>query len=431
MSDSSLISLQHVSLEYPGEKPGTATTILDDINLEIAENDIIALLGPSGCGKSTLVRLIAGLLPATRGEVRFHGELVRGICPGVSMVFQNFALFPWLTVAANVRLPLQAADLADEEIDRRVEHTLKMVGLNGLETIFPRELSGGMKQRVGIARALAVNPEVLCMDEPFSALDVLTAELLRNELGRLCADPANPLRTMISVTHNIEEAVYLAKRIIVLSSHPGRIALDLANSLPYPRDPESPAFREVMEKIHGILTHQALPEPGVETRSALPNAPRPLVPLPDSTIGEILGLTSLCDEHPTHIFEMADDLRKDFDSMLKVVRAAKMLGLVSTIKDKVMMTPLGRRFQAVDQAECKKMLATQLRTLGAFQRLEKFLAARPARSATMAELLVEIAGWFPKESPETQARTLVRWGRYTQLLVYDSVTKIISLPPAS
>jgi NitT/TauT family transport system ATP-binding protein len=430
MSTEPLISLEHVGLEFPGEKGSPPAIILEDVNLSIAQNDIIALLGPSGCGKSTLVRLVAGLLAPTKGTVKFHGKPVQGVCPGVAMVFQNFALFPWLTVADNVRLPLEAMDLEDADVDERVKRTLLMVGLNGYENIYPRELSGGMKQRVGIARALAVNPEVLCMDEPFSALDVLTAESLRNEIGRLCADPANPLRTMISVTHNIEEAVYLAKRVIVLAAHPGRIALDVPNPLPYPRDTESPEFREIVEKIHDILTHHALPE----THSGLPAShamhAEPIAPLPEVTLGEIFGLLGLCDETPTDIFELADDLREEFDSMLKVVKAAELLGLVVTPNDKVMLTPLGKRVQTANATERRRLLAEQMRGIGLFQWLEGYLAAQPEHEASVDELRVEIGRLFSREAAERQTRVLLRWSNYSQLVGYDSPSNRLWLPKA-
>ena len=196
MNTQPFIALEKVWLEYPGEKGAAPMIVLEDINLRIAENDIVSLLGPSGCGKSTLIRLVAGLIKPTRGTISFRGKYIEGICPGVAMVFQNFALFPWLTVVGNVRLPLKQMELSEGEVANRVSRSLEMVGLNGYEDIYPRELSGGMKQRVGIARALAANPEVLCMDEPFSALDVLTAESLRNELGALVRRPWE------SVTHN-------------------------------------------------------------------------------------------------------------------------------------------------------------------------------------------------------------------------------------
>jgi len=430
MSIEPLISLEKVCLEFPGEKGAPPTVILDDINLTVAENDIIALLGPSGCGKSTLIRLVAGLLAPTHGVVKFHGKPVQGVCPGVAMVFQNFALFPWLTVADNVRMPLEAMDLDEEDLERRVKRTLEMVSLNGYENIYPREISGGMKQRVGIARALAANPEVLCMDEPFSALDVLTAESLRDEIGRLCADPANPLRTMISVTHNIEEAVYLAKRVIVLTTHPGRIAMDIPNPLPYPRDTEAPEFRKIVEEIHALLTHHALPE----TRPGLSAGETPgvatLSPLPEATLGEILGLVSLCEETPVDLFELADSLREDFDSMLRVVKAAEMLGLVTTPTDNVVLTPLGRRFQTANAAERKRLLGAQIRGLGVMQWLMQYLAAQNEQTITVEELMRELKKLFPRESVERQSRILLRFANFGQLIKYDSPNKSITLAKA-
>lgn len=423
-----LIKLSNVWLEYPGEKHAPATTILKDINLEIAENDVLALLGPSGCGKSTLIRLVAGLIKPTRGEVTFHGKVVDSVCPGVAMVFQNFALFPWLTVEGNVHLPLKQAGLPDEEIAKRAAHSLEMVGLNGYEKVYPRELSGGMKQRVGIARALAVNPEVLCMDEPFSALDVLTAESLRDELGRLCADPANPLRTMISVTHNIEEAVYLAKRIIVLAAHPGRVALDIPNPLPYPRDTESPQFREIVEKIHSILTHHGLPETDTEAK---PDArAKPVVVPSGVTMGEILGLVGLCDKEPEEIFGLANELHEDFDTMLRIVQAVEMLELVSTPHDHVVLTELGHTFQKADIRERRQILRMQIHRLDLFQKVETFLAAQPGQITDMGTLLKELALWFPGEKAGPLARTVVSWGRFANLVEYDSPRQTISLSTA-
>jgi len=416
-----LISLEGVWLEYPGEKHSHPATILQDINLSIAENDIVALLGPSGCGKSTLIRLVAGLIRPTKGTVKFHGREVDGICPGVAMVFQNFALFPWLTVQGNIHLPLKQAGLTDAEIGARTKRSLEMVGLIGYEGVYPRELSGGMKQRVGIARALAVNPEVLCMDEPFSALDVLTAESLRNELGRLCADAENPLRTMISVTHNIEEAVYLAKRIIVLAAHPGRVALDLPNPLPYPRNPESPEFRAVMEKIHMILTHHELPEPGTLPAEDNFHTPR----ISGVTIGEVLGLVSLCTTVPADLFELADELHEEFDSMLRVIRAAEMLGLVTTPEDNVVLSPLGEKFQTASMAERKSILAERIQILPLYRRIQDYLMKADEHTVDMHEFLITLKTWYPHQDVNPLARTVVSWGRYADLLIVDSSRKTI------
>lgn len=415
-----VIKLENVSLEFTTEKHAPPAVILRDISLDIASNDIVALLGPSGCGKSTLIRLMAGLIRPTRGKVLFNGHEVTGICPGVAMVFQNFALFPWLTVEGNVSAPLEQYALPAGEISERVRCSLEMVGLSGYEKVYPRELSGGMKQRVGIARALAVNPEVLCMDEPFSALDVLTAESLRNELGRLCADPANPLRTMISVTHNIEEAVYLAKRIIVLAAHPGRIALDIPNSLPYPREPGTPEFQEIVEKIHSILTHHELPEAG-STETAAPA----IRPLPHATIGEILGLISLCDESPRDLFELGDDLGKKFDEMLEAVKAAEMLGLVYTPHDHVALTALGQRIQSSPITERKAILRAQIGRLGLFLKIrDELLRVKKLDADTLRARLLE---WVPGHSPLDTAHTLISWGRYAGLFEWDAKKQLIHL----
>ena len=414
-----VIKLENVSLEFAAERHAPPALILSDISLRIAPNDIVALLGPSGCGKSTLIRLMAGLLRPTRGKVSFNGREVEGICPGVAMVFQNFALFPWLTVEGNVCAPLEQYRLAAGEVAGRARRALEMVGLTGYEKVYPRELSGGMKQRVGIARALAVNPEVLCMDEPFSALDVLTAESLRNELGRLCADPANPLRTMVSVTHNIEEAVYLAKRIIVLAAHPGRIALDIPNPLPYPREPAAPEFQEIVEQIHEILTSHELPEavPGG------PSAIQTIEPLPRATIGEILGLISICDEKPGDLFDLGDDMGKQFDEMLEAVKAAELLGLVHTPHDHVALTPLGMRIQSAPVAERKAILRAQIDRLGVFTKLREELAgARTLDADTLRDRLGE---WVPGHKPLDTAHTLISWGRYAGLVEWDSKKQIL------
>ncbi len=413
-----IIELKGVSLEFSGEKGGVSSLVLQDIDLRIEENDIVAVLGPSGCGKSTLVRLMAGLIAPTRGEVFFRGKPVRGVCSGVAMVFQNFALFPWMTVEGNVKAPLEQFVLGEQESAERVAKALAMVGLSGYEKVYPRELSGGMKQRVGIARALAVNPEVLCMDEPFSALDVLTAESLRDELGRMCADSSNPLRTMISVTHNIEEAVYLAKRILVLAAHPGRIALDLQNTLPYPRDPHSEEFREIVEKIHDILTHHELPESGVP--EGQPEA------LPKATIGEVLGLLSLCEETPKDIFYLADDLGKEFDEMLEAVKAAELLGFVETPHDHVVLNALGRQFQTAQVGERKALLRERITGLVLFRKLRETVGK--SGKMGVSELKDFLSHCLPDRNALEVAHTLISWGRYAGLLEWDSTKQELRFP---
>lgn len=413
-----LIALERVWLKFPGEKGAAPATILEDINLQIEENDIVSLLGPSGCGKSTLIRLIAGLIKPTQGAVRFRDQELNGICPGVAMVFQNFALFPWLTVAGNVRLPLRQRRLADAAIAERTSRSLRMVGLNGYENTYPRELSGGMKQRVGIARALAAEPDVLCMDEPFSALDVLTAESLRNELGRLCADPENPLRTMVSVTHNIEEAVYLARRIIVLAARPGRVAVDIANPLPYPRVPSSQEFRAIVSRIHAVLTHQELPEPSLESIPSIAT----IHPIPLVNINEIVGLTSVVSTLPRNIFDLGNDLGYEFSKLLVVIKGAELLDLVTTPGENIVLTESGRRFVTADVAGRRTILREKMLALPLFSRLVRLIEDSPDRLISIVDYFEHLKEWFPKENLQELARTIIGWGRFAGLLVYSSVS---------
>lgn len=416
-----IISLENVTLEYRVDAKAPPATILKDITLNIAENDIVALLGPSGCGKSTLIRLIAGLLRPTRGTLKFRGTPIQGLCPGVAMVFQNFALFPWLTVEGNVRMPLEQTGVAPEEIAARITQSLATVGLSGYEKIYPRELSGGMKQRVGIARALAVRPEILFMDEPFSALDVLTAESLRNELGRLCADPDNPLRTMVSVTHNIEEAVYLAKRIIVLAAHPGRVALDIPNPLPYPRKTDSHEFREIVEKIHAVLTDHALPESATPVAGEAPVIEIP----PNVTIGEILGLISLCDDDGHEIFELADDSGRHFEEMLEVVKAAELLELVQTPHDHVVLAPAGLKILSAPIGERRELFRTQMEKLPIFRLVSDEL--RKSGPVDVADFARSLHVRLPGSDAAALAHTLVSWGRYAGTLQYDGQKREVSV----
>ena len=417
MKATPLIALDHVWLEYRNESAAHSTTVLENINLQIWENDIIALLGPSGCGKSTLIRLIAGLIRPTRGAVKFHDRDLEGVCPGVAMVFQNFALFPWLTVAGNVRLPLQQLHISEEQSAERTARSLEMVGLTGYEDTYPRELSGGMKQRVGIARALAVNPEILCMDEPFSALDVLTAESLRNELGRLCADARNPLRTMMSVTHNIEEAVYLAKRILVLAARPGRVAVDVPNPLPYPRVPSSPEFGAIVSRIRAALTHQELPEPS-QPRAPLPAA---VHPIPHVNVNEIVGLTNVVSTQPRNIFDLGDDLGYEFSKLLVTIKAAELLDLVRTPGEDVLLTETGQRFLTADLTGRKAILRERMVALPLFEHVVRLCEASPDKQISIIEFFDHLREWFPRENLPELARTIIGWGRFAGLLVYSSV----------
>ena len=247
-----LIRVEHVNKSFPSRVG--SITIMQDVSFEVKDSDFLAIVGPSGCGKSTLLRLIQGLDHPTEGEVFFRDRPVHGVCSQMAMVFQSFALYPWLTVSQNVAFGLEALGWPRERIGPQVERYVGVTGLDGFEEAFPRELSGGMRQRVGLARALAVEPAVLLMDEPFSALDPLTAENLRDEVLQLWVDPQLPPEAVVLVSHNIEEAIELADRVIVLSRRPGRILAEVAIDLPRPRDRKSPAFYELTDRVYSLIT---------------------------------------------------------------------------------------------------------------------------------------------------------------------------------
>jgi NitT/TauT family transport system ATP-binding protein len=429
-----IIELRHVSHEYFVTK-ADSDLVLSDVNLTVSENETVVLLGPSGCGKSTLERVMAGLITPTRGEVLYKGKLLVGVSPGVSMVFQNFALFPWLTVRGNVLLPI--GHLPEEEQQSRLEKVLQTVGLGAYEYAYPRELSGGMKQRVGIARALIADPEVLAMDEPFSALDVLTAETLRNEIGRLLADPNHPLRTMVMVTHNIVEAVYFATRIVVMAANPGRIDVIVPNALPYPRDTDNPEFKKIVEQLHGILTHTNLPDavagvPGdankVVTTKTSDNRRRIApVSLPYVNAAEVLGLMSLIGDEPYDLFDLAEKFGKEFGAVVRIVKAAELLGFVETPGQDVRITPLGNELTRSSTVDQKRIIREQLMKLKIFELLVRLIKVQEDQTLKSEELLRELQAALPHEKPRPLFRTLLSWGRYAEIISLDQRRHVIRL----
>jgi NitT/TauT family transport system ATP-binding protein len=426
-----LIELRHVSHEY---YVGTAEKdlVLSDVNLTVLEHETVVLLGPSGCGKSTLVRIMAGLITPTKGEVYYREKLLVGVSPGVSMVFQNFALFPWLTVRGNVLLPV--GHLSQEDQQSRLETVLQTVGLGAYEYAYPRELSGGMKQRVGIARALIAEPQVLAMDEPFSALDVLTAETLRNEIGRLLADPNHPLRTMVMVTHNIVEAVYFATRIVVMAAGPGRIDVIVPNGLPYPRDTDHPEFKRIVEQLHGILTHTNLPDTagaadsGKVTTTTSDNRKRIApVSLPYVNAAEVLGLMSLIGDEPQDLFDLAEKFGREFGAVVRIVKAAELLGFVQTPGQDVQITQLGKDLVSSSTVDQKRIVREQLMKLKIFELLVRLIRVQEDQCLPSEELLRELQAALPHEKPRPLFRTLLSWGRYAEIISLDQRKHVIRL----
>ena len=404
-------------------------------DLAVYPGEILALLGPSGSGKSTLLRILSGLSTPSSGQVLWHGHPLAGPCPNVSIVFQSFALFTWLTVMDNVEAPLKARGVPAHERMRRSLKILDSVGLDGFETAFPKELSGGMKQRVGFARALVVEPEVLFMDEPFSALDVLTAENLRGELMELWQGKKMPTRAVFIVTHNIEEAVQLADRVVVLGKNPGRIRTDFRIRIPHPREHLDLRFHEAVDYIYRVLTQPDLvptPQPEAEAPAAAAPAARAKYPmLPHARPGGIAGLLELLNDRGGRhdLYRMADDLALELDDLLPIVEAASLLGFLTVQEGAAEITPEGIRFAEAGilrRKELFKVAASSHVTL--IRQITRALASKADHTLPdefFRDLLDE---HFSEEESVRQIETAVHWGRYAELFDRDASTGRFFIP---
>ena len=335
--------------------------VLDDVNLILREGEMVALLGRSGSGKSTLLRIVAGLLAPTAGEVLWRDRPVHGPAEGVAMVFQSFALFPWLTVQENVELGLEARGVARAERESRAEAAIDLIGLGGFESAYPKELSGGMRQRVGLARALVVHPDLLLMDEPFSALDVLTAENLRTDLIDLWSEGKLPVRSVLMVTHNIEEAVLMCDRILVFASSPGRVANELRVPFPHPRNRLDPAFRQLVDDIYGLMTRRPVPR-------AVAAAPVSIaVPLHRVGTNQMAGLMEALAGPPYNgradLPALAAVLQYEVDELLPLGETLQLLHFAVLEEGDITLTEEGRRFVAADTEERKQLFAAALTRL--------------------------------------------------------------------
>jgi NitT/TauT family transport system ATP-binding protein len=419
-----IAEVQHISKSFTTD--GHERLVLQDISLAINCGEVVAVLGPSGCGKSTLLRILTGLVPATSGVVLCHGQPLHGLHPGAAIVFQNFALYPWLTVHDNVRVGVHRKGLTPTDEAERIRHAIDLVGLEGFEEAYPKELSGGMKQRVGIARAFVGGPEILCMDEPFSALDVLTAESLRSEVYGLWSRGDLGLKSMLLITHLIDEAVFLADRIVILGANPGCIREVVMNPLPHPREYRDSAFVALVDEIHELVTQIHLPERPIAPPTAAP-VPEPV---PFVQVGEIIGLLAVVHDHGDHIniFELATRLRLELGHVLLAINAAELLDLVDTPKQEVLLTALGREFLAAGDANTRKRIFhRQLRKVPTFAFLVERLRAAPKLHLPAEIVQEELAMHLPNEPPQPLFDTVVTWGRYAELLGYDPATQTVYL----
>ncbi len=406
---------------------GKPLSVLEQIDLAIRPNEIVALLGPSGCGKSTLLRILAGLIQPTQGEVLYHGRRLQGLNPGTAIIFQSFALYPWMTVAQNVQVVLTAAGLNRGEAEERAERSIRLVGLAGFEDAYPRELSGGMKQRVGMARALAVDPEMLFMDEPFSQVDALTAESLRAEVIDIWAAADRNPSAILMVSHDIKEVAYMADRIVILSANPGRVQTVVNNTLPRPRDYRSPGFLGLVDQLHDIITRAELPD--------LPPAPvgagvAHMEPLPDAGSNEIVGLLEYLDARggKEELFRIATDTNREFGRVINVVEAAELLDYVDTPKRMVVLEPNGKRFLRGTGEERQVIWREQLLKLRLFRDVYDALQRDPDHTIPEDFLKETIVLNMPHENYETIFQTFIRWARFGNLFDYDESEGTISLP---
>jgi NitT/TauT family transport system ATP-binding protein len=425
-----------VSMVYSG-KNQQDLLVLDKISLAVRSGEVLAILGPSGSGKSTLLRILIGLLQPTSGQVLAHGKPLHGINPGVSLVFQNFALFPWLSVCDNIKLALNGLDLTPEAAKDRVTRCIDVVGLEGFEEAYPKELSGGMKQRVGIARALARAPELLCMDEPCSALDVFTAESLRSEIYRMWSGnqsklPVQP-KSVVIITHHIEEAVFLADRIVVLGARPGRIRTMIQNDVPHPREYQSPTFQKMVQRLHDVITKEALPDVPEPTSVPVPapGAMPEVSPLPAVNIGHIVGLMEIVRDHGNQIDVFKLDMLTDYDfgHTIAVVKAGELLDFLDTPKNQVLLTDLGRRLLDGDINLRKSIFRQQLLTLGTFRFVVRLLKEAKDNRLPKEIIEEELCVRLTTEDVEKVFNTIVGWGRFAELFGYESRSEELYLDP--
>ncbi|QNI35531.1 ABC transporter ATP-binding protein [Edaphobacter albus] len=413
--------------KYYAQPSENRIQVISPTDLSISEGEIVALLGPSGSGKSTLLRMLTGLSTPSAGQVYWHEKPVAQANVNVAIVFQSFALFPWLTVAENVEAPLKAQGMEPAERRKRALKILDTVGLDGFQAAYPKELSGGMRQRVGFARALVVEPEVLFMDEPFSALDVLTAENLRSELLELWQNKTIPTRAIFIVTHNIEEAVLLADRIIVLGRNPGHVRTDFKVALAHPRERKAAAFTQLVDYIYKVLTQPEAQPP------ALPLTPtgKPVRDqrqmhyqmLPHARPGGIAGLLEILLDHngKDDIYRLADDLAFEIDDLLPIVDAAQLLGFLTVTEGDAVITPTGAEYansEILRQKELFRNAAVENVLL--LRQIVRAIEAKSDKSVPEEFFHDMLDEQFSEDETLLQLETAINWGRYAELFDFDA-----------
>ncbi len=430
MSNSPLLQCTDVRKAFP-KADGDDLLVLEGMNLDLYEGQIVGLLGRSGSGKSTLLRLIAGLAEPTAGHLTYLGQPIAGPARGIAMVFQSFALFPWLTVFENVALGLQAQHLPRSEIRKRSLAAIDLIGLDGFESAYPRELSGGMRQRVGFARALVVHPNILLMDEPFSALDVLTAETLRTDFLDLWAEGRMPIKGVVLVTHNIEEAVLMCDRILVFGSNPGRILSEIKVTLPQPRNRLDPSFRELIERIYVEMT--ARPKggeaggrqerfPGLGIGSVLPHVGS------NNLSGLMEAVAAAPFNGKADLPEIASDLQMEIDDLFPIAETLQMLRFAELEGGDLKLTEDGLAFAHSTIDERKRIFSRHLLNyVPLASHIRRVLDERASHSARKSRFIDELEDFMSEDEADQTLRAVVRWARYAEAFAYDDDNAMFSL----
>ena len=426
-----ILSVHNVKKSFK-KKGAKELLVLDHVDFDVCENEIIAILGKSGSGKSTLLRIIAGLIPASSGDVWYRERPVKGPVYGMAMVFQSFALLPWLTVLENVEIGLEALGVSREERRERALKTIDVIGLDGFETAYPKELSGGMRQRVGFARALVINPDVLLMDEPFSALDVLTADNLRSDLLDLWQEKKTDTKGIIFVTHNIEEAVFMADRIIIFDSNPGSIRADLVVNLEHPRNDQDIPYRKMVDEIYGLM----LSLPQGKKQSYEQDLKLRRIDLayrvPDVNVSELMGLIEMINSAEYQgrlgMAELAESLHLNVDDLFPLVELSEIFRFSQIIEGEVELTLAGKLFAEADILERKKIFARHLIKYIPFaKRIRWVLDERPGHHASRERFLAELEDFMSEAEARHTLKIIIEWGRYAEVFAYDDKTGLLSL----
>jgi NitT/TauT family transport system ATP-binding protein len=428
-SSAILLDVSHVSQTYSTGSGESAAQVLQDVSLSLRQGEIVSLLGRSGCGKSTLLRIISGLSRPTEGHVSIGGAMVDGPAEGVAMVFQSFALFPWLSVLDNVEIGPRAQGVPLEETRKRALQAIDVIGLDGFESAYPKELSGGMRQRVGFARALVVQPKILLMDEPFSALDVLTAETLRTDLLDLWQEGRMPIKAILMVTHNIEEAVLMSDRILVLSSNPGHVAAEIAIPLAQPRNRLDTEFRELVDRIYALMTQR--PEPKRAEREAAVAAVGLGLALPLVSTNSLAGMLEEIAGPPydgrADLPHLADSLQMEVDDLFPLGETLQLLKLAEFAEGDIKLTPAGKQFVDMDVDQRKRLLAEHLlANIPIAAHIKRVLDERPSHRAPATRFREELEDYMSEDYAERTLRAIINLGRYGELFAYDENAQTFS-----